>query len=88
MKRPRYPLHVHYKMRPGRLRVLKTLSDWEGVRGIWPSLAVLAEILDCSRQCVHQHLQRLVADGLVEKEGYGRYVTTNKGRKYIYSLQK
>ncbi len=84
----KYPRDVHCRMRSGRFGVLKALSDWEDTHRCSASLAILGEIIGCSRQSVYQHLQRLMADGLVDKEFRGRYITNRAGRRYLREVGK
>ena len=83
----KYPRDAYYRMRPGRFAVLKTLYDWFKVHQYYPTLAVVAEVLGCSRQNVYCHLARLVEDGLVDKPAYGRYIVNHEGRKYLRECQ-
>jgi len=76
---------IRYRMRPGRYAVLKELRDYRANYGISPTLVRLAGILDCSRQAVHQHIQRLVEAGLVEKHRGVKYRVTGKGEWYVYT---
>ncbi len=83
----KFPRDIYYRMRPGRFRVLKLLGDWKAVHGCAPTVRAMGEVLERSGACVHEHLQRLVRDGLVVVK-FGKYATSRAGRKYLREVEK
>ncbi len=81
-----YPRDVYYRMRPGALAVLRELLLWEEGNKCPPTLQNLADQLGCTRQSIHYHFKRLLADGLIDKGGPGRYMTNQAGRKYLREI--
>ena len=78
----KYPRNVYYRMRPGRFRVLRAVFAWELSRPYPPTVRGIGLRLDLSGACVHQHLMRLLDDGLIDG-AKGKYFTSRAGRKYL-----
>ena len=63
-------------------RVLIELSVWQAEQKRPPAIQDLADLLCLSRACVHEHLQRLLRDGFVEKRRR-KYIVSAKGCEYL-----
>ena len=75
-------LGIEYFITIKRARVLIELSVWQAEQKRPPAIQDLADLLCLSRACVHEHLQRLLRDGFVDKVGR-KYIVSRKGRDYL-----